>query len=268
MSQKPFLVTMPHSGERVPDQTPWLKNLPEPILMADVDRFVDRLYRPTLEKLKIPWVQTEWHRYAADLNRIPEDIDATSVKGNNNPPGMHSRGFHWTVTTLNYPLMTSPMSLSTHQELVNLIYKPFHEQVQKQIAVLKSQGHKTIFHLDLHSMPSLGTKMHKDPGERRADIVISDSLGKSCREEFLDLVISSYVRAGFRVIYNWPYVGGRLTEQYGKPDQGQQTIQVELNRALYMNEETKQINEVESLRVQKKLEKALSRIFEKLPVQS
>ena len=78
---RPFFVSIPHSGERVPDECTWLQNIDERVLMCDVDRYVDRLYETTLGKLGIPFVKTEWHRYAADLNRIPEDIDASSVTG-------------------------------------------------------------------------------------------------------------------------------------------------------------------------------------------
>ena len=81
LSEIPFLVTIPHSGEKIPDLTPWLKSLPEEILMSDVDRYVDVLYVPALEALKIPFQKTEWHRYAVDLNRIPDDVDQNSVVG-------------------------------------------------------------------------------------------------------------------------------------------------------------------------------------------
>ncbi|MCX7979196.1 MAG: N-formylglutamate amidohydrolase, partial [Bdellovibrionaceae bacterium] len=102
----PFFVTIPHSGEKIPPESPWLVGLPEAVLLRDVDRFVDLLYQPALQSLKIPFVKTEWHRYAADLNRVPEDVDASSVAGNPNPPGVHNRGFHWTVPTHNEPLLT------------------------------------------------------------------------------------------------------------------------------------------------------------------
>jgi N-formylglutamate amidohydrolase len=106
--------------------------------------------------------------------------------------------------------------------------------------------------------------MHRDPGERRADIVISDCYGKSCDSKYRDLVIASYVTAGFKVGYNWPYMGGRVTEVYGKPSEGQQAIQVELNRSLYMDEKTKELLPSHSA-VQEKILKALSYIKSELP---
>lgn len=253
-----FMITIPHSGEKVPDETPWLKNLPEEILMCDVDRFVDKLYEPALNHLQIPYVKTEWHRYAGDLNRLADDVDAGSVIGHKTPEGPFLRGFHWVITTTEYRLMKEPMPHETHEKLVKKILLPFHDEVKKMAASLKEKS-SVVYHLDAHSMPSVGTRQHKDPGERRADAVVSDSLGKSCSKEYRDLVIAAYVTAGFKVGYNWPYVGGRLTEQYGKPEQNHHTIQVELNRDLYMDEKTKKLKP-EHVEVQKKIEKALSYI--------
>ena len=109
-------------------------------------------------------------------------------------------------------------------------------------------------------MTSQGTSEHRDPGELRADVVISDNEGKSAEREFVDLVIAAYARAGFKVAYNWPYVGGRITEQYGDPSRGQQVVQVELNRGLYMDESTKKIKNEAAAEITKKLERALSYI--------
>jgi N-formylglutamate deformylase len=184
---KALLVTIPHAGEKIPPQAPWLNTLPEEILMCDVDRYVDFLYEPALQKLKIPFAKTEWHRYAADLNRVPEDVDQTSVMGNKNPAGMHGRGFHWVVTTYNHTLMKEPLPQDKHQELVELIYEPFHASIRDLYAKFHNLNFRTTYHIDAHSMPSLGTAMHKDPGEKRADIVVSDCLGKSCSRELRDL---------------------------------------------------------------------------------
>lgn len=260
---KPLLITIPHSGEKVPPQTPWLLTLPETTLMCDVDRFVDRLYEPALSVVKIPYVKTEWHRYAADLNRFPEDVDSSSVEGNTTAAGTHNRGFHWTITTTSLPLMTAPMSLKNHQELVKLIYDPFHLNIRNEYKKIKDKGFSEVYHIDAHSMPSVGTKMHRDPGERRADIVISDCSGKSCKWGFRDLVIAAYCTAGFKVAYNWPYGGGRVTEQYGHPEQGHHAIQVELNRDLYMDEVSKKLKPSHA-QVQEKIKLALQYIYDQL----
>ena len=262
-TEVPLFITIPHSGEEVPDMAGWLKNLPETILMSDVDRFVDYLYEPALKTLTIPFEKTQWHRYAVDLNRIPSDVDSDAVIGSLNPSGKHSDGYHWVKTKSELQLMPKPITLDIHQKLTDLIFEPFHKNVRNHYSYYKA-NHKNIFHIDAHSMPSLGTRMHKDPGQLRADIVISDCIGKSCHPKFRDLVIAAYATAGFKVGYNWPYTGGRVTETYGKPNQGQHAIQVELNRSLYMDEVTKKLKpQADDIKL--KIQSALVYIKSELP---
>lgn len=262
---KPLMVSIPHSGERIPDETPWLKGLPETLLMFDVDRYVDLLYEPVISRLEIPRIATEWHRYACDLNRLADDVDCDSVEGHVNPSGKFSRGLHWAITTDGTKLMPKPMSPETHKAIVANYFDPFHAEVRSCFKAFKAQGWRTVYHLDLHSMPSVGTKEHQDPGNRRADVVISDFHGASCSSRFKELAMSAYERAGFKVAYNWPYFGGRVTQTYGKPSEGQETLQVEFNRAIYMNESTKLLSRDRLAEVQHKLSLAIEAIHAGLP---
>ncbi len=260
-----FLVSIPHSGEVVPNQVTWLRGLSEPILMCDVDRFVDQLYVDTLDELKIAKVVAFFHRYVVDLNRLPTDVDQKSVVGASAPAGTHKLGFHWTHTTLGFELMKEPISQVMHEQLIESLFKPFHLEITNLQKKFHEQGHKNIFHLDAHSMPSMGTSSHRDPGQRRPDIVVSDQDGVSSCPEFKDLVIAAYQRSGFHVGYNWPYKGGRITEVYGQPKIHHHTLQVELNRALYMNEVTKQQNPSLFQETKGKIKKAITEIHSQLP---
>ncbi len=266
MSQKrkPLLITIPHSGEKVPSETPWLASLPEVLLMCDVDRYVDRIYEPALKNLGLPFVKTDWHRYAIDLNRLPDDVDRDSVEGHTNPSGKFARGLHWTITTTGERLQPKPMSQSLHDELVSKYFEPFHVEVRSALAKLREQSQIT-YHIDAHSMPGVGTNEHRDPGEHRADIVISDCSGTSCSPTFRDLVVAAYEGAGFKTRVNWPYLGGRVTETYGRPSEGQHSIQVELNRSLYMNEATKQLRNDLLPGIQERISKALQGVYDALP---
>jgi len=203
------------------------------------------------------YAKAPWHRYAGDLNRLSEDVDQDSVEGSLNPSGKFTRGFHWVSTTQQFRLMKTPMALSTHQKLVELIASPFHADLQSLYVEAKRISGR-VYHLDLHSMPSRGTSEHRDPGEDRADVVVSDQFGKSCSPYFRDLVISSFVQAGFTVGYNWPYYGGRITEHYGRPDQETHVIQIELNRKLYMDEKSKKkLSQNDFQKIQSQIGKAL-----------
>jgi N-formylglutamate amidohydrolase len=262
---KAFFISIPHSGEKVPSEAGWLQGLPEPILMCDVDRFVDRLYEPVCAELKITCVKTQWHRYVVDLNRLPDDVDADSVEGHANASGKFTTGLHWVKTTRGTKIMQKPISKKLHDLLVEKYFEPFHSDVRDTYNFFREHGAKKIYHLDAHSMPSMGTSAHKDPGEKRADFVISDQEGKSCEAWFKDLVIEAYKKTGLSVAYNWPYVGGRVTQTYGKPEIGQHTIQVETNRALYMDEESKQFLPARANDLKAKIESAIKYIQQNIP---
>jgi N-formylglutamate amidohydrolase len=262
---KPFFISIPHSGERVPREAAWLQGLAEPVLMCDVDRYVDQLYAPIVSELKLKLVKTEWHRYVVDLNRLPDDVDAASVVGSPHPAGTFTTGLHWVKTTRGAVLMPHPISKELHEQLVRDYFEPFHEAVRRTYSEFRGQGAGEVFHIDAHSMPSKGTSAHRDPGETRAEIVVSDSKGKSCSAEFKDLVIEAYTKAGLQVAYNWPYFGGRVTETYGHPEKGQQALQVEINRALYMDEETKQLIPEKAKALSEKLARAIREVRSRLP---
>jgi N-formylglutamate amidohydrolase len=240
--------------------------MPDALRLFDVDRAVDLLYGVAIDELQAPTVVCPWHRYAADLNRLPSDIDAASVVGSTNPVGSFPRGFHWSITTAGQPLMPGPMAPELHERLVERCSEPFHLALAEFAKVLISRAAaREILHLDLHSMPSLGTSEHRDPGELRKDVVISDRDGMSAKREWVELVVEAYRRQGFSVAVNWPYKGGRLTEYYGRPKSGHHTIQVELNRALYMDETSKALHTDRLTDMQIRLAAGLSTIYETLP---
>jgi len=255
----PFFISIPHSGEQVPNEVTWLQGLSEPTLMRDVDRYVDILYKPVIQNQNISSIVSPWHRYVVDLNRTDDQYDSRAVIGAPKPQGTEPRGLHWCITTENETLIKEPMTQVLHEILVGRYYQPFHESVHELRSQIY-QAHGKVFHLDLHSMPSLGTALHPDPGESRAEVVVSDFSGKSANSEYKDLVMQAYQKAGFQVAYNWPYVGGGITRMYGDPDNQFHTVQVELNRALYMDEKSKQLKEDQLPEIQKKLATAIVHI--------
>ncbi len=262
-TEVPLFLSIPHSGEKIPPEVHWLTHLPEVTLMRDVDRYVDQLYQKAILESKLPTVIAEWHRYVVDLNRLPDQYDASAVNGAKLPAGKEPKGLHWSVTTFDEVLISEPMSQELHQDLVKSYYQPFHDSIIKlQQQIIGQFGQ--VFHLDLHSMPSVGTELHPDPGETRAEIVVSDFHGKSAKPEFKEIVMTTLQEVGFQVAYNWPYIGGGITRMYGKPDENKHTIQIEINRQLYMNEETKKIKKENLEEMQKTLCRAIVEIQNKL----
>lgn len=263
-TELPFFISCPHSGEKLPPEANWLLGKNEVTLLRDVDRFVDLFYRPISKELDIPFIFSPWSRYVIDLNRFPGDIDKDSVKDSINPSGSHTSGLHWVKTSHDEVLMNTPISRELHDILVAAYFEPFHKSIQNHFDHYKHKGHKRVFHLDAHSMPSMGKQMHRDPGEKRKEIVISDQDGTSCDPKFRDLIVDAYKSAGFEVALNWPYKGGRITQTYGNPANGRHTIQVEMNRAIYMNEDTKELLVDEHKEVLDKIQKTIKTITTEL----
>lgn len=259
-----FFLTSPHSGEKVPSEVFWLQNLDEVILMFDVDRYVDELYENTALNLKIPFIKSQWHRYFSDANRLPDDVDLGSVVGAKHPKGKFLTGLIWQKTSQGHVLLKEPISNELYQTLLKKYYQEFHDKVLAKYKSLFDVSQDKVYQLDLHSMPSMGTEIHRDPGEKRAEIVVSDQNGKSASKAYVDLVIEAYTKAGFKVAYNWPYIGGRVTETYGQPQKNQHCVQVELRRDLYMNEATKLKEPKLFSELQTKLAQALGHVFKNI----
>ncbi len=242
--QKNLFFTCPHSGELFPPEAFWLKELDEVTLMYDVDRFVDELYEKSVLSYGWEFIKNPWHRYAGDPNRTLDDVDQSQLVGASLPENTFKNGFFWKQTSAGAPLLPRALNQSEFDGLFKNVYFPFHEKIKKVYSDWKSKSAKDIYQIDLHSMPSSGTDIHKDPGQKRAEIVLSDSMGKSCSAEFMALVEEVFLSHHFEVKKNFPYVGGGITKTYGRPDKGQHCLQIELRRDLYMNEKTKQKSEL------------------------
>ena len=265
MNKKSLLVSIPHSGEKIVDECHWLKDLDEVTLMYDVDRFIDQMYESVLHQYNIPKVVTEYHRYVVDCNRWPTDVDCDSVEGSNNPSGSHPTGLHWRKTTAGYILFKKPLSQSLHKNIIKKYYEDFFKAIDSIYEKFRQEGKSNIYHLDLHSMPSRGTKVHRDPDEDRVDIVIGNEKGTTATEEWTEQVSTAYRNQGFDVRLNQPYTGGTIVEKYGDPQQGCQALMIELNRKLYMDEKTKKIIPDKAEAVKERLNKVISEICHYLP---
>jgi N-formylglutamate deformylase len=115
---------------------------------------------------------------------------------------------------------------------IETLYKPYHRALRRLINRVH-QHFGTAIIVDCHSMPSVGVSRDEP---RRPDIVIGDRYGTSCASLLPDLVEDVMGRLGYSTGRNKPYAGGFITEHYGNPASGLHAIQLELNRAIYMDE--------------------------------
>jgi N-formylglutamate deformylase len=112
------------------------------------------------------------------------------------------------------------------------LYKPYHRALRRLLTRVHRDFGAAVL-VDCHSMPSTaGTKDDRP----RADVVLGDRYGTSCVPIVAETIESVFRELGYAVSRNKPYAGGFITEHYGNPAAGLHAIQLELNRALYMDE--------------------------------
>jgi N-formylglutamate amidohydrolase len=122
------------------------------------------------------------------------------------------------------------------QARIDKYYLPYHHELAQAIeATLKRFG--AVWHLNCHSMPSTSVGNHHT-GWERADFVLGDRDGTTCDVAFRKVVSRILERMGYSVRINDPYKGVEIVRRYGNPAQGVHSLQLEINRRLYLNEAT------------------------------
>jgi len=103
---------------------------------------------------------------------------------------------------------------------------------------MAAQRFGAAWHINCHSMKSTGNAMNVDKGSARPDIVVSDSDGTTADPGFTRFVADHWRSMGYTVSINDPYKGGEIVKLYGRPHLKRHSIQIEINRRLYMDEST------------------------------
>jgi N-formylglutamate amidohydrolase len=127
-----------------------------------------------------------------------------------------------------------PLDVEEALSRIELIYKPYHALLRKTLARLHVDFGFSVV-IDCHSMPSVVRGV--DP-TNRPDFVLGDRYGTSCSLDLIETATTVLKSLGYSVARNKPYAGGFITEHYGRPAKGLHALQIEINRSLYMNEDT------------------------------
>ena len=240
----PIVVDVPHAGEWIPDEAASEMVVGDQLLRRDLDLYVDQFWAAAPEE-GATLIASNVSRYVVDLNRADDDISPEAVEDGEvcyEPGYYQERGVVWRETTGGTPVMNEPLTPEDFERRLDRFYYPYHEALTAEIERVKEQFGYCIL-VDGHSMPSTGRQGHSDPGRRRADIVPGDVEGEACDRTVRWTVEQHYRDHGYSVRSNDPYQGGWITRHYGKPDEGVHAIQIEVNRDLYMDEETFEIRE-------------------------
>ncbi|MFC3032713.1 N-formylglutamate amidohydrolase [Pseudoalteromonas fenneropenaei] len=237
--QLPLVFDSPHSSAAFP-QSDYVLNVGEAVLKTGWDAYIDELWQPAV-KLGATLLAAGFSRMYIDPNRALDDIDPELLNGvwpmALNPTKYSERGMGL-IRRFALPNQAMYGKALTAEEIahrINTYYAPYHAALSTQLDTAKQQF-GAVWHVDCHSMKSTGNAMNIDAGDKRADIVIGDRMGQSANPEFTQVVADAFIHLGYQVALNYPYQGGQIISQYGQPKAQCHSIQIEINRALYMDE--------------------------------
>jgi N-formylglutamate deformylase len=207
-------------------------------LRRSEDSFVDDLIAGVVPR-GYPLMRAHFPRCYVDVNREPYELDPRMFEGRlpsfANTRSMRVAGGLGTVARVvgdAQEIYDQRISVDDALRRIDGLYKPYHRSLRRLFTrVHRSFGAAVL--IDCHSMPSTAGAKDERP---RADVVLGDRYGTSCVGVVSDLIERTLRNCGYSVSRNKPYAGGFITEHYGNPAAGLHAIQLEINRALYMDE--------------------------------
>jgi N-formylglutamate amidohydrolase len=234
----PIIFNSPHSGSVYPAEFLKISRIDLTSLRRSEDSFMDELIAG-VSNLGFPTVGVNFPRSYVDVNREPYELDPRMFSGRlpsfANTRSMRVAGGLGTIPRVvgdGQEIYSERITVDDALGRIEQLYKPYHRALRRLI----NKAHRafgTVIVVDCHSMPSVGVS-REEP--RRPDVVIGDRYGTSCAPVLTDTVEETMGRLGYSIGRNKPYAGGFITEHYGNPASGLHTIQLELNRAVYMDE--------------------------------
>ncbi|MBS3961307.1 MAG: N-formylglutamate amidohydrolase [Sandarakinorhabdus sp.] len=228
----PLLLASPHSGTCMPREFLAGARLSVPALRRIEDAHVGRLLAPSAA-LGIPLLEATHSRALIDLNRAEDELDPEMFDGPVAPrPRMTERvrrgyGLFPRLAGPDQPIHTGRLSAALAAARIEALHRPWHDHIAKGLAASRHRSGYAVL-LDVHSMPSL-------EGRAPAQLVLGDLNGTSASARLVDWLEQRFSDAGFRTARNIPYAGGYTTERHGRPACGVHAVQLEFDRALYMD---------------------------------
>jgi len=178
-----------------------------------------------------------------DANRHETDIDPDLIDGDwpeaLNPTIKSKLGIgliHSVCGTGNIPLHDGKLSVADVRDRLDSYYWPYHNELTALLAGHRDR-HGVAYHVSCHSMAAVGGQATVDAGKPRSQVDIGDRNGTSCEPGFVDMVKRTMEGLGYEVTINQHYAGAESIIKHGDPDNGIHSLQIELNRGLYMVED-------------------------------
>lgn len=236
----PLIFDSPHSGMVYPSDFDFACDFE--VLEKAEDKFVDELYEaaPTFGATLLA---AEFPRSYVDVNRCERDIDTDLLSDawphdlDPTPRSHAGIGLIRRLVKPGVPLYNRPLKSAEVYHRIETCYRPYHAELENMIENLH-YTHGQVWHINCHSMPTAESNSFRASPLKAADFVLGDRDGTTCGKHFTHAVRDFIKSMGYRVSVNDPYKGVELVRRYSNPATGRHSLQVEVSRGLYMNEDT------------------------------
>ena len=236
----PFIFASPHSGRRYPPELLRMSRLDRHALRQSEDSYVDLLFA-SAPQFGAPLLRALFPRAWVDVNRARDELDQRMF-ADPLPSNADMRS-----TRVRAGLGVIPRIVADGQDIYDRKLKFF--EARRRLADCYDTYHRELGGLidqslarfgcavliDCHSMPSAGALPFRE-NERPLDIVLGDRFGASCSGAITAAAETTLAGLGYQVSRNAPYAGGHVAAAYGRPLEGVHVLQIEINRALYLDE--------------------------------
>lgn len=232
-----LVVSSPHSGRIYEGAFLRASVLDAQRIRSSEDAYVDLLLARA-PSLGVPLLAAEMPRAMIDLNRAPEELDPAVVRdvprGPANPRISSGLGVIPRVVAQGRPIYDGKISREEAARRIDRIWRPYHVCLGRLLDAAEARFGRA-FLLDVHSMPHEAVD---GPGltGHAPDIVLGDRYGTSAGASLVDAAEAIFTGLGFRVARNAPFAGAYIIQTYGRPARGRHALQVEIDRAIYLDE--------------------------------
>jgi len=234
----PLVLDSPHSNFDLPED--FRPAAPVGAIRTGWDAYLDDLWAGATQQ-GATLISARFPRTYIDANRAEDDIDEKLLDApwpqplNPSDYARRGQGLIRRFALPDVPMYDRLLSVAEVEHRLNAYYRPYRAALAAAIGDAM-QRFGRAWHIDLHSMKSKGNAMNTDAGQPRPDFVISDRMGTSSDPKVTAWIAQRFRELGYDVAVNAPYKGGDIVRTFGKPERQQHSVQIEINRAIYMDE--------------------------------
>jgi len=235
----PLVFASPHSGRLYPPDMMAAAALDAQSIRSSEDAFVDDLIGRAPE-LGVATISARYARAYIDLNREAFELDP-AMFADELPEFARARtarvaaglGAIARVVSEGQEIYARKLTFAEARQRIDGAHRPYHETLARLLGEAHA-AHGFAILVDWHSMPAAAART--GGRDRPCDMVLGDRFGAACAGLLPARVERELEAQGYRVARNTPYAGGYTTEHYGRPSRRTHALQIEINRALYLNE--------------------------------